>query len=348
MSIDRYIEQFRRMRVNSEPRARPSPHKPCMVLAVIEAYEREARRDNVVEYTEELRAAFERYRRTVDDPDRKSGPWYPFFHLRSEPFWSLRPRPGKKAPLAKMKRPETERNLLAHVRHAEIDPELHALLLDRRSRGRLREALVARWFPGHAAAIARIAEDRGDEDFDDDDIAAGPNYREGPPPDAAVHPSSAVRDRPAAPAVDAGDRFRQVVLAAYDYRCAASGWRMLLPGAPPQPAAAPLIDAVRLAPRAVADGDEARFGMALTPTYHRALECGLIAPGPDLRWRVSRVLHERVADHAPLLDLDGRDVIFTGDTVDRPAEQALRWRIERLRPRARLPLDAPHQRQTGR
>ena len=120
------------------------------------------------------------------------------------------------------------------------------------------------------------------------------------------------------------------MLAAYEYRCAASGWRVILPVSPPQPSTARLIDAVRLVPRSIGR-DEASFGMALTSTYRRALQYDLIAPGPDLRWHVSRALHARVADNAPLLDLAGRDVIFNGASEDRPAHRALAWCVDHLR-----------------
>lgn len=70
--------------------------------------------------------------------------------------------------------------------------------------------------------------------------------------------------------------------------------------------------------------------MALTPTWSCAFRAGLIAPAPDMTWRVAPVFEQRIADNAPLLDLAGRAVIFTGDSRHRPARRALEWCVARL------------------
>ena len=161
-----YADQFRRLRVNMNPRARPSPHKPCLLLAAIELLAHGALRDNRIEYSAQLRSTYERYRRAVDDPGRKSGPWYPFFHLRNEPFWHLHAQLGRESALAEMKRATSERTVETNVSHASLDPLLHALLLDREASARLRTALIDRWFPTAREAVTRVAEARDGERSD--------------------------------------------------------------------------------------------------------------------------------------------------------------------------------------
>ena len=118
---------------------------------------------------------------------------------------------------------------------------------------------------------------------------------------------------------------RNVVLQAYDYRCAATGWRLIVPGA------WGLIDAAHLIPYAETQNNDPRNGMALTPTLHRALDQNLIAPGPDLKWHVSRVVEPRIPDNRPIVELDGKDLIFYGDTKYRPSPTSLEWRMAHLR-----------------
>ena len=139
-ATDGYADQFRRLRVNMNPRARPSPHKPCLLLAVIELVAHGALQDNRIEYSAQLRSTYERYRRAVDDPGRESGPWYPFFHLRNEPFWHLHARIGRESALAEMKRATSERAVETNVSHASLDPLLYSLLLDQEASNRLRDS----------------------------------------------------------------------------------------------------------------------------------------------------------------------------------------------------------------
>jgi len=67
--------------------------------------------------------------------------------------------------------------------------------------------------------------------------------------------------------------------------------------------------------------------------YHWALDRNLIAPGPDLRWHVSKVLDPRLRDNAALLDLDGTDILLPQNARYRPREDALQYRLEHLRER---------------
>ena len=76
--------------------------------------------------------------------------------------------------------------------------------------------------------------------------------------------------------------------------------------------------------------DDPRNGIALTPTYHVALDRGLIAPGPDMKWRVSRVFDKRIPDNLPFLELAGQDVIYSGDEKFRPIESYLETRVNML------------------
>ena len=92
-----------------------------------------------------------------------------------------------------------------------------------------------------------------------------------------------------------------------------------------------MIDAAHLIPYAETQNNDPRNGMALTPTFHRALDQNLIAPGPDLKWHISRVVEPRIPDNAPLVELDGQDVVFYGDLKYRPSPASLEWRMANLR-----------------
>jgi putative restriction endonuclease len=121
--------------------------------------------------------------------------------------------------------------------------------------------------------------------------------------------------------------FRRTVLEAYDYRCAASGWRIILPDGQV------MAEAAHLIPFAALADDDPRNGIALAPSYHWALDRNLIAPGPDLRWHVSKLLDPRLRDNAALLELASMDVLLPQNARYRPREDALQYRLDHLRDR---------------
>ena len=90
------------------------------------------------------------------------------------------------------------------------------------------------------------------------------------------------------------------------------------------------MDAAHLIPFAESRDDSPTNGIALTPTFHRALDRYLIAPGPDFKWHVSKALDSRISDYKPLLELDGQRVLYFGQERYRPAPESLAWRMEHL------------------
>lgn len=91
-----------------------------------------------------------------------------------------------------------------------------------------------------------------------------------------------------------------------------------------------MVEAAHLIPFSESQDDDPRNGIALTPDFHWAVDHNLIAPGPDLKWHVSKVIDNRIADNAVLLDLEGRDIILPKDERFRPRKDALEWRMEGL------------------
>lgn len=96
--------------------------------------------------------------------------------------------------------------------------------------------------------------------------------------------------------------FRRLVLQAYDFRCAATGLQLRL------------VEAAHILPvGAEGSTDEVSNGLALSPTYHRAFDTGLIYLDGDMQLR----LNQSRADELVRLDLAGGLANFV-QTLNRP------------------------------
>lgn len=93
------------------------------------------------------------------------------------------------------------------------------------------------------------------------------------------------------------------------------------------------MEAAHIHPFSEAGDDDPRNGLALTPNMHWAMDRNLIAPGPDYLWRVSQAVDTRIPDHQPLLALQGQAVLRPQDRRMWPRQDALAWRLARLRDR---------------
>lgn len=305
------LRMFAGLRVNKGPDG-ISPHKPCLLLAVLDLVESCAIVDRRVRYTPILREVFSGYFSVVAKHGDHDRPYFPFYYLKSESFWTLKADEGRRREFARIKSP-SHRQVEDLVEYAEIDAAVFGYMQDPVSREALREALITRWFPdvGNQAALrARVARHRQSNAYERtlrgkfDDV---PMVRDEPLPREVRDPA-----------------FRRLVLEAYDYRCAASGWRVILPEG------GILVEAAHLIPHAESYDDDPRNGIALTPSFHWALDKHIIAPGPDMKWHVSKAIDDRIADNRPLIDLEGQPVILPRRRSQHPRQDALTWRLEKL------------------
>ncbi len=302
-----YLEKFQHLNVNRR-RDHESPHKPSMLLAIVGLAEAGLLSENEILFRPPLLdrylEIFDVVRTDVDHPN----PYFPFFHLQGDGFWHLQAKAGREAVVASMGSARSHAAIEENIDFARLDPELHGYLQDAESRDALRQTLIVRWFGPHRKQLLRlIDQDRYEKDLRD-----------------------VVEHAVAEPAVELYEKatrdtaFRRVVTEAYDYRCAASGLRILLPGD------LVMVQAAHLIPFAEVQDDDPRNGMALTPNFHWALDQHVIAPGPDCRWYVSKAVDARIADNGPLIQLEGQQLILPKDRRFWPRQDALEYRHSKL------------------
>jgi len=314
-SLSQYQEKFRKLVVNVRA-GRASPHKICMLLALLDLARSGALERNRVEFGPALLERYAHFFDSVKAPDDHANPYFPFFHLSGrlrgggESFWYLRPVPGHEKVLAAMSTARSFRDITENIECAELDPELYALLREPTCIDSLAEAISHHWFDrGLADLRAVMAESRRVSGYEH-------ALRSGRPQQVReLHAPAYVRD----PA------FRRVVTQIYDYRCAASGARIVLP------TGEAMVQAAHIHPFSQAGGDDPRNGIALTPDMHWAMDTSLIAPGPDLRWHVSTIIDERIPDFDRFINLRGKQLILPREARFHPKREVLEWRREHLR-----------------
>jgi putative restriction endonuclease len=282
------------------------PHKPVLLLAILDLLDRGALQNNQVPFSDALVSTFRRWFGVVQTRDDRPTIENPFYFLSGDGFWQVFVV-GQTEPLYRegfAGGAPSAAQLRRQSATGRFDAGLWALMSDPMARHQLREALIARYFPEHHDRLASLlAETRS------------PGMPEAQPP--ALPPG-----RDAA--------FRRTVLELYDYRCAACGVRVLLK---PQMS---LVEAAHLIPFSISRNDRPTNGVALCPNHHWAMDRHLIAPCPDPRnraglWRINpRRLDDRIEGQRDLMSLAGRPVIPPRETMYLPAPESLRWREEQL------------------
>jgi putative restriction endonuclease len=306
--VDKYIHAFSTLHVNRVP-GRTSPHKPVMLLAVLALAEAGQLKENKIYYTQGLRDIFKSFFQTVAQSGDACNPYFPFFHLQSDKFWHLKTIAGREAIVAALVTVRGPSQITENIEYAFLDDELFSLISSASGCDILRQTLIDRWFPASREQIRTVA-------AEEQQIAVYENCLKEPEKAAENCSSYSDKVRDAA--------FSRVVREAYDYRCAASGWRVILPDG------SVMVEAAHIIPFSESRDNDPCNGIALAPSFHWAFDRNIIVPGPDNKWHVSKQLDKRNRDFQELISLDGQSIFLPKDKKFHPREDVLKERFSRL------------------
>ena len=280
------------------------PHKPVLLLAVVDAIAAGKARPDQVPWSSWLRDRFRVYFEIVKAHNDDCSPEYPFFHLRGDGFWvPFQAAPGGETPLATT---PLARDLDTGRVYGRFASGWDVLVARPEHRMVIRDALVSRFFPnaraqivGHFLEASAMPEPVEPAVAEDEDEVAVPGRK---------------------------SAFRRRVAEIYDYQCVACGLRIWMPDRELS-----FVDAAHLVPFAESRNDHPTNGLALCKNHHWALDQRLIAPDSGAVWRVSRrVEPRRSRGEEELAQLAGQPVLPPAEPAFAPDRAGLEWRFARL------------------
>ncbi len=276
--LQKYMYQFLRLRRDQKNGG--APHKPVLLLSVLNGIEKGLITDSRVYVSPGLVGIFKSYWQSLVITNHTLHFTLPFYHMKSEPFWTLIANPGYEKVLRFKIR--GIQKLTEAVAYAQIDGELFELMCDSESREILKTALLEHYF----REVYRTVNVSGSEYIEQiqSDILeeSGEAYR------AKFRELSEKLD-PESLGEEVfirGGVFKREIPKIYDYTCCISGLRI------DTTANASLIDACHIVPFSQSNDDTVTNGLALCPNLHRAFDRGLIAVDDNYRVITSQQFKE--------------------------------------------------------
>ena len=128
-------------------RGRTKPHKPILLLTVMDLLARGDIAENRIGFDEVLIARFEHLFSVVKADGDWCHPSEPYFHLRTSGFWFHKPKPGKEKVCAEM---DTSgggsKRILGVIEYAFFDPDSFSVLCDRSARSEATDFVIGTFF----------------------------------------------------------------------------------------------------------------------------------------------------------------------------------------------------------
>lgn len=261
-----------------------APHKPVLLLAVIDLFESGEIVENWIEISDSLVQRFlDIWNVLVKTPHVPTFA-LPFFHLKNEKgeFWKLVTYPGKEIPTTKSKSIKSYRALINTVHAAQLSEELFMAFSDYLQREEIKAAILEKYF-----GIRQVVKYSTNESYSSKikkQILYDPeqNYARKVKQSIDEQPKE-VRDEFV---VLRSSVFRKAILEIYDNQCAISGLKVA------DARNRSLVDACHITPFAETYNDSICNGLALSPTFHRAFDRGLIAVSDNYRVLVHPTLKD--------------------------------------------------------
>lgn len=212
-TLSYYCQKFSRLRVDRSQGI--APHKPILLLSVIDLIEQRLLRENRIFLSPELIASFLKFWSQLGSESHRSDIALPFFHMRSEGFWHLKANPGFESVVSSRVKLKTLSALKEAVQYAYLDDELFDWLQNPSSRGSLVVVLITAWFSDKTQQIEESLQINAFQNFQNRLRETG----------GAVYQAKDLEDEARVVVRDAA--FRRVIVSIYENRCAFCGLQII-------------------------------------------------------------------------------------------------------------------------
>jgi putative restriction endonuclease len=309
--LEKYLKAFSHLkRANGI-----APHKPVLLLSIIELFNEGLITENAVPVNVDLVATFKENWRLLVTTNHQADFTLPFFHLQNDKpggtaFWYLQPYPGYQINSA-IKSVTTLAKVCAY---GSFSPDLYLLMLDPSCRLKLKQRLLDIYFPNYKEAFdLEKTESKGYYQDQMLDVLneSEPIYRR---VSKLTEEDVFVRN----------GLFKRFVPKLYHNQCSFSGMKIN------STFNYNFIDACHIVPFSHSHNDKIVNGIALCPNMHRAFDRGLLSINADYRILVSKHVHEDEDHPYSFRQLAGKEVVLPEKVIHYPDQVALEWHRENV------------------
>jgi putative restriction endonuclease len=302
-----YSNKFRKLRID-RARGNPAPHKPLLLLAVIDLIEQGAIQANKIEPSPLIVESFLKYWNLLSL--EKPRIYLPFYHLKSDNFWHLHAKAGQENLLSTISQFKSMTQLASVIDFANLDDDLFLLLHNLQAREVLRNTIIEIYFPDKAelfrAAISEnqeinvienlLLENAEKKDFDSSKIVADVKKRE--------------------------KAFSRAIMRLYDYTCAACHYRIVTLNGESA------VDAAHIFPFKDSFDNSIGNGILLCKLHHWSFDRGLFSIDDNYKIVVASTFSESGNENFSLHKLQAKLIFLPKEKPFRPSITMLRWHRE--------------------
>jgi len=314
-NIFKYLKKFSKLR--RDYKFGGAPHKPILLLAIINLIKKGEINNNFIEISPELVLEFkEIWSKLVETPHTPNFA-LPFYHMKSEPFWKLITKNGIEIPTTSSNSIKSLNALQESLLYAEIDSDLFTIICSE-DRIIFIDALLNQYFPNTKNNYINIDSNILFRKFENEILNENSeNYIKR----IKELSENLSKEEYQEEIFVRGGIFKREVPKIYGFQCAISGMKI------ETNRNIQMIDACHIIPFALSKNDTITNGIALSPNIHRAFDRGLITINDKYQVNVSKHI---VDNNSPfsLIQFEGKQVSLPEKTKHYPALDSMKWHLK--------------------
>jgi putative restriction endonuclease len=308
--LKKYIFIFSKLRIDRSHGI--APHKPVLLLSVLQAIQSNLINDQRIYITPELVALFKTIWSQLVITNHDCRISYPFYYLKSDKFWHLVPNHGIENIDQMGAIMKTFSNLNAAVNHAFIDDDLFFLMQDQRSNNILQQILLDKYFPYTKSNFdSSIAGQQGlFDEIENKILHEDPiDYQHEIKLLISQHNEEEIFIR--------GSIFKREIPKIYNYSCCISGMKIAAT------TSVSMVDACHIIPFNESFDDTITNGISLCPNLHRAFDRGLISIDDHYKVIIKSTWYEEESTYS-IKQFEGKRILLPSNPSQCPSEENFR------------------------
>ncbi|MCW3092124.1 MAG: restriction endonuclease [Ferruginibacter sp.] len=304
-----YINKFKRLRVDRS-KGQPAPHKPILLLSIIQEIEVGNITENKIYITPELVARFKNNFRVVNSGKFTSNFSLPFYHLKSEGFWHFNYHIGRHLQLTSSFSIKSLKQVQEVIEYAYLDNKLFLLLIQNETRDILKDCIIETYFH---------------KELEKETVVN--NYYQ--QVEQLLLNEPAVVYKKEILSLDEEEifirkgAFKKIVPRIYNQCCCISQMRII------SSLEIQMVDACHIVPFSESHDDTITNGISLCPNLHRAFDRGLITIDNEFKLLVSDKFSEAGIDYS-IAQYANKKLMLPLDTKYYPAINNLEWHRQHI------------------
>ena len=268
-TLQKYLQAFARLR-RDKTHGAPAPHKPILLISVLQAFQSGLFTRPEIYLTAELVALFKSNWSLLVNTKHDCRISYPFYYMKSDKFWQLVPKTGFNNIEKIASTVKSFSNLNAALECAIIDEDLFLLMKDEKSNHILLQFLLDQYFPEtqNHFSYSNSGQLKMFDEIENKILKENSNnYRK--------EIKQLLEDKNEEEIFIRGSLFKREIPKIYLNTCCISGMKI------DATINISMIDACHIVPFSESYDDTITNGIALCPNLHRAFDRGLIAISDD-------------------------------------------------------------------